>query len=132
MGFYGYADSVSLVVPFPLPTGTHTRYRVLMEETPGDTAPRRVRCVNPRYNGLAIAGFRVKDGWSQPRLAAIVGISPSHLSRIEGEKDYAGMPTLNRIARALSVPVGAILRVRPGETAGGEGETPAETTEAAA
>lgn len=87
----------------------------LMNETPKDTKSPEVACVSPlpRQNGLAIRVIREKDGWSQNQLAKMVGIAQPSLSEIEGETVNAKVVTLNRIARQLHIPVGAIMRGRP-------------------
>lgn len=100
-----------------------------MEETPKDTEfPRVTRYGNgPRQNGLAIRAIREKDGWTQTKFAAAVGIAQGTLSAIERELDNASVPVLNVIARTLAIPVGAITRGR--EAAGAarpDGEAPAE------
>jgi transcriptional regulator with XRE-family HTH domain len=99
----------------------------LMEETPKDTGSRRVsRDGRPvRQNGTAIRVIREKDGWSQSALAQEADISQAALSQIESEKDNAGIQTLNRIARKLQIPVGAIMRGWP--EAAREEDAPAET-----
>jgi DNA-binding XRE family transcriptional regulator len=93
-----------------------------MNETPKDiTSPR----VEPpkRQNGLAIRVIREKDGWSQNQLAKMVGIAQPSLSEIEGETVNAKVVTLNRIARQLHIPVGAIMRgPHPDAEAGAEPE----------
>jgi transcriptional regulator with XRE-family HTH domain len=80
-----------------------------MNETPKDTTSNRV-VPQPRQNGLAIRVIREKDGWSQNQLARMVGIAQPSLSEIEGETVNAKVVTLNRIARQLHIPVGAIMR----------------------
>lgn len=83
-----------------------------MEETPQDTGARRASRdgSRPRQNGPAIRAIREKDGWTQTALAKAVQINQTTLSGIERELDQAGIATLNRIARKLRVPVGAIMR----------------------
>src|ERR1700761_1190784 len=85
-----------------------------MNETPKDTKSRRVARVIPlpRQNGLAIRVIREKDGQSQSALAKAVGIAQPSLSEIENETVNAKLVTLNRIARQLHIPVGAITRGR--------------------
>lgn len=63
-----------------------------------------------RQNGAAIRALREKDGWSQTALAEKVGIRQASLSAIESESANAYITTLNLIARALRVPVAAIMR----------------------
>lgn len=89
----------------------------LMEETPKDTASRRVtrHGTPPRQNGLAIRALREKDGWSQSALATAAGIRQASLSAIESEQSNATVRTLNILARQLRVPVAAIMRDRDDE-----------------
>ena len=97
-----------------LPIGGYPVYGVLMEETPKDMkSPRVARpAAAPRQNGLAIRVIREKDGWSQNALAKAVGIKQPSLWEIEAETVNAKVITLNRIARQLQIPVGAIMRER--------------------
>jgi DNA-binding XRE family transcriptional regulator len=112
IGTYWEMDPASTKVPHRLPIGSHWVYGSVMEETQRDTAPRRVaRDGTPiRQIGLAIKALREKDGWTQTALANAVGISQGALSAIESETDSASVVTLNRLARAMRVPVGAIMR----------------------
>jgi transcriptional regulator with XRE-family HTH domain len=72
-----------------------------------------------RQNGAAIRALRRKDGQSVSDLAESVGLSAQGLTNIENEFRQASPEALNRIARALSVPVAAITRT----------PVPAENTE---
>ena len=63
-----------------------------------------------RQNGPAIRSLREKDGWRQGAFAKEVGMSQAALSNIERERRPTTMVMLNRIARALCVPVTAITR----------------------
>jgi transcriptional regulator with XRE-family HTH domain len=105
---------------------SHVRYVADMTETQADAGgpAERLR----RHNGIAIRCLREKDGWSQTAFAAMVGLTQAGLSNIEIEAKGALLSTLNRIARALSVPVGAILR----ETVSGADVASAETPKATA
>jgi DNA-binding XRE family transcriptional regulator len=82
-------------------------------DSPQETSPDRPK----RQNGLTIRALREKDGFSQTALAKAVGIRQASLSAIESELADAHISTLNLIARALHVPVGAIMRNCPGRTA---------------
>lgn len=75
-----------------------------MEGTPKDSKS------PPRQNGAAIRALREKDGWTQAALAEAVGIRQATLSAIESESASAYVTTLNLIARAMRVPVAAIMR----------------------
>jgi transcriptional regulator with XRE-family HTH domain len=84
-----------------------------MNKTAQDTAGPRspVRDRPRRQNGEAIRTLREKDGWkSQQAFADAVGLSQAALSNIEREMRQTRVSTLNRIARALGVPVAAIMR----------------------
>lgn len=65
-----------------------------------------------RHNGLTIRALRVKDGHKPGAFAALAGVSYPHLDNIENERKEASDEALHRIASALNVPVGAILRDR--------------------
>jgi DNA-binding XRE family transcriptional regulator len=100
------------MAPNRLTIGGHTLYLVVMERTLADiesSDPDR-RQLPKRQNGAAIRALREKDGWSQTALAREVGIRQATLSGIESESANAQVTTLNRIARALRVPVAAVMR----------------------
>jgi transcriptional regulator with XRE-family HTH domain len=63
-------------------------------------------------NGSSIKHLRLKDGWKQRDLASQAGITQSALSYIEAERHPASDLVINRLARALRVPVAAITRDR--------------------
>jgi DNA-binding Xre family transcriptional regulator len=52
-----------------------------------------------------IARLRLDRGWSQQRLADVVGTSQSHIARMESGRDVM-VATLSRIARALDADAG--------------------------
>jgi transcriptional regulator with XRE-family HTH domain len=79
-----------------------------MARTSQDTAGPPV--TRTRQNGAAIRALREKDGWTQDGLASASGINQAYLSLIESETRDAPVTTINRIARALRVPVAAIMR----------------------
>jgi transcriptional regulator with XRE-family HTH domain len=72
----------------------------------GRTRPDRL----PPQNGGAIRALREKDGETQNQFAKRIKMNQSNLSRIESEAIHARLSTLNKIARGLCVPVGAIMR----------------------
>lgn len=61
-------------------------------------------------NGKKIASLRQNRGWDQKELAAIVGVVPSVISRLESEaqSDYK-LSVVARVARALGVSVDSLL-----------------------
>ncbi len=62
-----------------------------------------------RAHGAAIRALREKDGLSLEELSRRAGLgSHSHLSHIERDEKQPSVRALNRIARALGVPVAAI------------------------
>lgn len=63
-----------------------------------------------RQNGLAIRHMRIKDGMKPGEFANKALISYSTLDNIENERKSAGVEVLHRIAKALDVPVQAIIR----------------------
>jgi len=66
-----------------------------------------------RPNGAAIRSIREARGLRLRRLAHLIGIDPSFLSRIETGKRGAEDGTLHRIADELHVPLKAILEGEP-------------------
>ena len=62
-----------------------------------------------RQNGAALRALREKDGWSQTQLAKAAEMTQANYWRIEAEAANAKVETLNKIARALRVPVAAIM-----------------------
>lgn len=63
-----------------------------------------------RQNGLAIRHLRIKDGTKPGEFATKARISYSTLDNIENERKNASPEVLHRIAQALDVPIGALLR----------------------
>jgi len=55
--------------------------------------------------GEAIKGIRKEIGLSQKRLAELCGISATHLSRIEKEKQKPSRELLETIGKKLNVPL---------------------------
>jgi transcriptional regulator with XRE-family HTH domain len=83
-----------------------------MSETQQDrtSRPRTSNGTPIRQHGPAIRALREKDGYTQVDLAREVGMTQANLWRIENEKANARVSTLNKIARALRVPVKTIMR----------------------
>jgi transcriptional regulator with XRE-family HTH domain len=82
-----------------------------MSESPKDTtAPEATARKRVRQNGGAIATIRDAYGYSQSALAREVGMTQANLWRIEKEKSNARASTLVKIARALHIQVGDIMR----------------------
>ena len=79
-----------------------------------------------RQNGVAIRALRQKDGQKVPDLAAVTGMTPQAIRNIENGHRQASVEACNAIARALSVPVNAILR----DPIGAEEEDPDEVSAA--
>lgn len=73
-------------------------------------------------HGPAIRALRIKDGLSVDGLAELVGCAQSAISHIELEQKRPTLQMLNKIARALQVPVAAISREPFGERAETEDE----------
>lgn len=63
-----------------------------------------------RHNGTALRCFRVKAGYKPGQFASMVSLSYAHLDNLENERKQASPEVLCRIARALEIPVGALLR----------------------
>lgn len=81
----------------------------------------RRRQTAPRQNGAAVLAIRQKDGRSQTKIAAAIGITQGALSQIESERVSADRCTLMAIARELGVAVDALLR-NPGTWSAGAPE----------
>lgn len=62
------------------------------------------------HNGLTIRYMRIKDGQKRTEFAESLRISYQHLDNLENERKGASPELIHRIATALNVPVGAILR----------------------
>jgi DNA-binding XRE family transcriptional regulator len=78
-----------------------------------------------RQNGAAIRALRRKDGQQVSELAETVGLHTQALVNIENGFRQASWETLSRIARALCVPVAAIVRDSPPDGAGQDVKEPA-------
>ncbi|MFB4265395.1 helix-turn-helix domain-containing protein [Nonomuraea sp. GTA35] len=63
-----------------------------------------------QQHGPAIRALRIKDGLSAAGLAELVGCAQSVISHLEAEQKRPSEQMLNKIARALHVPVAAISR----------------------
>jgi transcriptional regulator with XRE-family HTH domain len=63
--------------------------------------------------GQRIAAHRSQLGLSQTAVAERAGLAPSYLSRIENGKIYPTMPTAQKIATALRVPLSELLEPTP-------------------
>jgi len=53
--------------------------------------------------GLRIKEFREKQGFTQDKLAELVGIDSKHLSRIENGRNYPSFETLESLVENLNV-----------------------------
>lgn len=60
--------------------------------------------------GEKIAKLRKERGWSQDKLATIVGMSKSYISAIEQGKAHPRIKTLEILAKCLEVEVELLLR----------------------
>jgi transcriptional regulator with XRE-family HTH domain len=63
--------------------------------------------------GQRIRHYRTKAGFSQRALAAIVGISPTVLSRYEADKLEPNVLTLKNIAKELKITVDTLVGLEP-------------------
>ncbi len=63
-----------------------------------------------RQNGLAIRALRIKSKLSTAELAEMVGLHEQALRNIENASRPASDMTIEAIAQALGVPVGAITK----------------------
>jgi transcriptional regulator with XRE-family HTH domain len=63
--------------------------------------------------GQRVSAHRSQLGLSQTAVAERAGLAPSYLSRIENGKIYPTMPTAQKIATALRVPLSELLEPTP-------------------
>lgn len=80
--------------------------RTLRDTESPEQAPQPKR---KRQHGAALRALREKDGLSQTALAKAAGMTQANYWRIEAEASNAKVESLNSIARALRVPVAAIM-----------------------
>lgn len=62
-------------------------------------------------NGSAIKRHRQMSGWGSAEFAEKIGISASHLSRLEGGSRRASPTMLRKIAETLRVPIAKLMPV---------------------
>ena len=65
-----------------------------------------------KYLGLNIAYFRKERGLSQMKLAELINISRTHMSRIETAECAVSLDVVFSICDALNVPPDAMFRFR--------------------
>jgi transcriptional regulator with XRE-family HTH domain len=65
--------------------------------------------------GQRVAAYRSQLGLTQTAVAERAGLAPSYLSRIENEKIYPTVPTAQKIAAALRVPLSELLEPTPAQ-----------------
>lgn len=63
-----------------------------------------------RHNGAALRSLRIKSGKKVGELADDAKCSYQQLDNLENERKEASIELLTRIAQALEVPVGALVR----------------------
>lgn len=68
-----------------------------------------------RLNPAALRVVRSLSGYSQSSLARASGVSQGHISQLESGDKKAGPSTMLKLARALKVPVGAIVDASCGD-----------------
>ncbi len=66
--------------------------------------------VNWRKRGMRLKQIREKRGWTQERLAEKVGVSRVTIARIETANRKPSLELLERLAKALKVKVGDLLK----------------------
>lgn len=67
--------------------------------------------------GKRVRDLRVRRGWSQEKLAEKANLHPTYIRGIERGKRNPSYLSLAKLARALSVSLPELLRVRPGQEA---------------
>ncbi len=78
--------------------------------------PKASKKVTPSPEGLAVQRLRSKAGMTQTELGDRIGVAQGYISQIEsGEVEHPSGYLLVKIARALDVPISAILPVAPPE-----------------
>lgn len=65
-----------------------------------------------RLLGLNISYYRKLRGLSQMQLADAIGISRTHMSRVENNDSAVSLDVVFRIARVLEIPVSRLFEVR--------------------
>lgn len=66
--------------------------------------------LGPQYVGIAVSQARKARGWSQEELAKTAGLTPATISELERGKRSARHSTLRRIASAMNLDLGALVR----------------------
>ena len=66
--------------------------------------------MSSRRLGATVKRVRLARALTQAALAAKAGIHPIYLAHIEGGTKIPSIPTLEKIAKALKVPAGDLLR----------------------
>jgi transcriptional regulator with XRE-family HTH domain len=65
--------------------------------------------MSPRKLGMTIKRFRVERGFTQEVLAKKAGVHRVYIAQIEGQTKTPSLATLEKLAKALRVPVGRLL-----------------------
>jgi len=101
---------VAVALELPVPDGFTSIDAVaedLEREPAGRVALEHARglIADRLYTGspATIAAMRLRKGWSQQRLANVMGTSQPHVARIEAGRDDLRLSTLNKLASALGV-----------------------------
>ncbi len=68
-----------------------------------------------RNFGAAVRVLREARAWSQEQLAEHAGLNRSYVGEIERGSAIASIVTVDKLARALDVPIATLLRVPPVE-----------------
>jgi transcriptional regulator with XRE-family HTH domain len=76
-----------------------------------------------RILGAAVRELREAQEWSQEQLAEHAGLNRSYVGEVERGTAIASIVTVDKLARALDVPIAALLRIPPA------GEPPAHVAE---
>jgi len=67
-----------------------------------------------RHFGLTIRRFREAQSWSQEQLAEHAGLNRSYVGEIERGAAIASIVTVDKLARAFSVPIASLLHASAG------------------
>ncbi|CAH2780611.1 MAG: Transcriptional regulator, Xre family [uncultured Paraburkholderia sp.] len=69
-----------------------------------------------RHFGAAVRALREAQAWSQEQLAEHAGLNRSYVGEIERGTAIASIVTVDKLARALDVPISALLSGLPAES----------------
>jgi len=60
--------------------------------------------------GMRLKALRTKHGFSQTKLAKLVGVTPSNISQVESNQIFPSLPALIKMAEVLSIDVSSLFK----------------------